>query len=418
MFGRKNPEVLVVGAGPVGLFAALLLARRGVRVEIIDRDWRTGAHSYALALHPRSLRLLDELGLKEAVLQEAYPITSVGFYGGGERRAEIRAGGNSAQGLLAAVLRQDALEALLENALASLGVKVRWNHELSRLQSRPESAVATVHRLVKQTVGYAVARTEWTVGRTDKFEAAFVIGADGHRSTVRRLMGIDFQTLGDAQQFAVFECRTGADPGREMRVVFTQGATSALWPMSGGCRWSFELLGFDVPAPARTKDRIAVDLGAARYPMLSEEFLERLLAERAPWFDAPVREIPWRIAVPFDRRLAGVFGKDRVWLAGDAGHTAGPVGMQSMNAGLGEAYDLASLVAEILRDGRSSDCLRAYGERQLAQWRRLFAPASDLLSGHRADPWVVEHSGRILACLPASGDELAELAGQLHLGPR
>ncbi len=120
MFGRKNPEVLVVGAGPVGLFAALLLARRGVRLEIIDRDWRTGAHSYALALHPRSLRLFDELGLKEAVLQEAYPITSIGFYGGGERRAEIRAGGNSAQGLLAAVLRQDALEALLEKPMAQI----------------------------------------------------------------------------------------------------------------------------------------------------------------------------------------------------------------------------------------------------------------------------------------------------------
>src|SRR5690606_8964144 len=82
MFGREKTDVLVVGAGPVGLFTALHLARHGVRVQIVDKEWRTGAHSYALALHAASLRLLDDLGLRARVLEHAYRVDTVAFYDG------------------------------------------------------------------------------------------------------------------------------------------------------------------------------------------------------------------------------------------------------------------------------------------------------------------------------------------------
>ena len=65
MFGARETEVLVVGAGPVGLFSALSLARHGVRVQIVDEQFRTAAHSYALALHSSSLGLLHEAGVAE-----------------------------------------------------------------------------------------------------------------------------------------------------------------------------------------------------------------------------------------------------------------------------------------------------------------------------------------------------------------
>jgi 6-methylpretetramide 4-monooxygenase / 4-hydroxy-6-methylpretetramide 12a-monooxygenase len=60
---EERPEVLVAGAGPVGLLAALALAEQGVQVQIVDQERRPAARSYALALHPQSLRLLDEIGL-------------------------------------------------------------------------------------------------------------------------------------------------------------------------------------------------------------------------------------------------------------------------------------------------------------------------------------------------------------------
>ena len=68
MLRHEQTEVLVTGAGPVGMLTALLLARGGVRVRIIDQDWRTASRTYACALHPHSLKLLDKLG-REPVLK-------------------------------------------------------------------------------------------------------------------------------------------------------------------------------------------------------------------------------------------------------------------------------------------------------------------------------------------------------------
>ena len=68
MPGPSRTEVLVVGAGPTGLLAALQLVHRGLRVEVIDEEWRPAGHSYALALHPRSLERLAEVGLAEETI--------------------------------------------------------------------------------------------------------------------------------------------------------------------------------------------------------------------------------------------------------------------------------------------------------------------------------------------------------------
>jgi 2-polyprenyl-6-methoxyphenol hydroxylase-like FAD-dependent oxidoreductase len=418
MFGKKKPEVLVVGAGPVGLFSALLLAKRGIRVEIIDRDWRTGAHSYALALHPSSLRLFHDLGLLTDVLDQAYLVQTIGVYDASERQAELRAPESSEYGCLVAVLQQDALESLLENSLDSLGVKVLWNHELSGLESYRDGVRTTIDHLVKETVGYAVAHTEWTVGKTIRLDLPFVIGADGHRSTVRRRMGIDFEPAGEAQHFAVFECETNADLGHEMKVVFAHNTTNVLWPMHDGrCRWSFQLLDYRAPEGTRTKDRIAVELGTGHYPMLSPESFEGFLNDRAPWFDATVEKINWRIVVRFEHRLAGSFGKNRVWLAGDAGHVTGPVGMQSMNVGLAEAHELTGIIGGILREDKPSDQLKEYSDRRIEEWQNLLGLKGTFHADETASPWIRQHGDQLLPCLPASGSGLRDLAAQLCLQP-
>lgn len=417
MFGRKKPEVLVVGAGPVGLFTALQLAKQGVRVEIIDKDWRTGAHSYALALHPSSLRLFHDLGLLNEILDQAYLVQSIGIYDVNERQAEVRAPDDSPHGL-AAVLRQDVLEALLEEALKSHGVSVLWNHELSDLESLPDVNRVMIDQLVKETVGYAVAHTEWTIGKTTRLDVPFVIGADGHRSTVRRRMDIDFDPAGQTQHFAVFECKTNADLAHEMKVVFSGDATNVFWPMHDGrCRWSFQLLDYSAPEETRTKDRLSVQLGAGQFPVLSEESFERFLNERAPWFDATIEEVLWRIVVRFEHRLAGRFGKDRVWLVGDAGHVTGPVGMQSMNVGLSEAYQLAGTIAGILKEGKSPDRLDEYAQGRIEQWNRLLGLKETFQADDSASSWVREHGSQLIPCLPASGPDLQNLVAQLSMQP-
>src|ERR1035437_1053389 len=85
---EERTEVLVVGAGPVGLLTAIVLAEAGIEVKIIDREDRTTSRSYACALHPRTLKLLEGMGLVAPVLEAGRRIEKIAFYDGAARQAE------------------------------------------------------------------------------------------------------------------------------------------------------------------------------------------------------------------------------------------------------------------------------------------------------------------------------------------
>lgn len=416
MFGKKPPEVLVVGGGPVGLFTALLLHERGVRVQVIDKEWRTGTHSYALALHADSLRLLEEAGVAHEVLESARRIRTLGIYEGGHRKAELHlshAGGDFA---FVGVMRQADLESLLERALAARGIKVDWNLQLGTLTDHGDRVTAGLERLSKDTVGYAVQHTEWVVGKSKNHDYAFVVGADGHRSTVRRALGIEFPEVGPATDFAVFEFKTAADLGDEMRLVVADDTINVCWPLpSGYCRWSFELPQHHAATDERDKERTFGQIGGARFPVLAEDHLRKLLTERAPGFERGVQEIRWRMLVRFEQRLAEHFGRGRAWLAGDAGHLTGPAGVQSMNVGLHEARDLAERVAQALHGKAGLDSFQTYDDARRAEWRRLLQLDGAVEARAGADPWIAAHAKRLLSSLPASGAALTRLGEQLGL---
>jgi 2-polyprenyl-6-methoxyphenol hydroxylase-like FAD-dependent oxidoreductase len=408
--------VLVVGAGPTGLLAALQLAEAGVGVEVIEEEWRSAGHSYALALHPRSLLLLDELGLAMEAIALGRRLEAVALYEAGERRAAVRLGELGTRFPFVLSLPQSALEELLARRLADKGVRVRWSHRLAGIEPSHDGVVATVHKLEKESTGYAVAHTEWTVDRSIAFQAAFVVGADGHRSLVRRALGAPFEEVGPSQAFAVFECGAGPAGSDEMRLVFDEKALSALWPLPGSrARWSLELEAPEVAAEDRFKSRLTTMLGEQFFRHLDETRIRQLLRERAPWFEPTLREIGWSIEVRFERRLAGFLGRDRVWLAGDAAHLTGPAGMQSMNAGLREAGDLAARIVRIRGGKGGLDLLETYGRETLAEWRFLLGRAGGLRPFASAPPFVARNAARLLPCLPATGDELRALARQIGL---
>ena len=214
----------------------------------------------------------------------------------------------------------------------------------------------------------------------------------------------------------MFEFETDFDVDHQLRFILGDRTADVLWPLPhGACRWSFQLTDFAAPAAARRRDRLGVMIGSAQYPAMTEEDLHRLIDERAPWFRGSVSRLNWQIVVRFERRLARAFGKQHVWLAGDAGHMTGPAGSQSMNVGLREADDLTSIIAGILRQGQPAGQLQTYNDQRLAEWRQLLGLDGGLKADSHTDPWIRQHGARLLPCLPATGEELARLAQQLGL---
>jgi 2-polyprenyl-6-methoxyphenol hydroxylase-like FAD-dependent oxidoreductase len=416
MFRKEQPEVLVAGAGPVGMFLALRLVEAGIRVELVDEAWNRTARSYALALHPASLALLHDAGFADDLLEAGHRIDAVAVYDRRRRRAELSFGEVGGEFPFALVLPQSAFERTLERHLTKAGVRVSWNHRVARLEPGDDRVKVRIERLAKDSTGYGVATTEWVVDKEVTATPAFVVGTDGHRSSVRRELGAEFPLHGEPQLFAVFEFAADDDPWREVRLVFDEDTDNVLWPLGDGrFRASFQIAEAPAGTTPRRKDRLAVQIGDSAFPLLGERELEDLLEERAPWFDAELGDIAWSVAVRFERRLAEPFGHGRVWLAGDAGHLAGPLGVHSMNVGLHEAADLAARLAGVLRRGEALAGLAAYDAERRREWRQLLVLDGKPATAVKADRWIAARADRLLRALPASGAELRNLLAQAGL---
>jgi len=424
MFRKQETEVLVVGAGPVGMFTALSLAERGVGVDLIDESWRTTARSYALALHSHSLELLDGVGLVDELMGDGHRIDAVAFYEGGERRAELSLADLPGGFPFLLVLPQDRLERALSRRLKEKGVPVHWNRRLAGFEQRSTEGdgkvVAQVEELGKESVGYGVATSEWVVEQRARVVSKFLLGADGHRSAVRRLLGFDFEKVGGGgdEVFAVFEMEAEPPAPHEVRVVLTEDTVNVLWPLGPERqRWSFQLREPQGLVSQRAKGRLAVQLGGDVFPYLDREDLSRLVAERAPWSGKGPGggELAWSVAVRFEHRVASRFGDGRVWLAGDAAHLTGPIGVQSMNVGLSEGHELAWRIAEVLHGDGSDELFADYDRQRREEWSRLLGLEGAPSAADGAPDWVAGHADRLVSCLPASGEDLSLLARRIGL---
>lgn len=401
MFGTKSHDVGVVGAGPVGLVSALLLHKAGADVVVLESEPSTEARSYALALSADALAVINECGLLEIVMKQGLALDSMQFHG---LRQEVLGTIDFSQydqdypHLI--VLGQDQLETLLEEALIARGVPILRNHRVSRVEQDDSGVKLFVDELDECLTGYAVVRMDWQVVRQHEFNCRYVIGADGHNSIVRRSLRLDFPTFDRSQQFAVFEFISDWQADSSVHVVLRDGLTSVLWPLPrGGCRWSFELQ--DSPHSGRRQ--------------LDVDRLKGFIAYRAPWFEGSVEHLYWSTTVTFDKRLVNSFGSKRVWLAGDAAHVTGPVGVQSMNMGILEAHNLTDLLADCLKGKRKTEDLELYGREALANWSLLNGSGARVTAGPQVCKELLPFLNRFVQFMPGKPLAQQRLVQQLDV---
>ena len=413
---EERTEVLVVGAGPVGLVTAILLAEAGIEVRIIDREEHTAVRSYACALHPRALKLLDQMGLAAPMIERGRRVEKIAFYDGPTRQAEVKLSQLGGAFPFMVILPQNVFEDALEQRLRKAGVAVSWNHRFNDVRSDADAVVATVEELGATATGYIVPHWETVVKRSFALRAQFLVGADGFGSLVRQRLGIEQTRVAGPEFFAAYEFEPAEKVEDEVRVVLDQTSTNVLWPLLGNrYRWTFQLLKSEMATEFPEKERRGGRIAQSAVDESIRQFVEKVAKRRAPWFTAGVKEIAWCTEVVFEQRVVSQFGKDRCWLAGDAAHQTGPVGVQSMNVGMAEAATLAGALCRILREKAPLSLLKNCDLEWQAEWRRLLGLTGGLKPRSDTGPWVQERRGRILSCLPASHEDLAPLAGQVRL---
>lgn len=410
---EDQTEVLIVGAGPVGLLSALFLTEAGVRVQIIDRENRTTTGSYACALHGQTLQLLDGLGLAAGVLERGRRVTKVRFFEGADvkSQADLSLLGGAYPFVL--ILPQTEFEQILERRLAEKGIHVHWNHRFDDLQHDRDTMLVTLEKLGGTSTGYIVPHWETVVQKRFTLRTRFIIGSDGHNSLVRQRLGIEFTHLSGPDFFAAYEFEADAPAADELRVVLDANAISVLWPMLGNKqRWVFQMPKSEI-TDFPDKERRAIRFEHKAIDENLRAYVQKVAARRAPWFKANIKEVTQSSDVFFGQEFVEQFGKGGCWLAGDSAHQTGPVGAQSMNIGMLEAESLTSRLAEIIRGRASNASLETYNAERQAEWNSLFGIRGGIKPKEGTDLWVKQRLSRVLPCLPASGADLAKLVGQL-----
>lgn len=350
----KTPAVLVVGAGPTGLVAALALAINGVPCRVIDRRTSPTGDSRALGCQPRSMEVLAALGVAQPILARSEPLTGSLVMRGPKPLVTIEWVPPDAPYPYTSVFRQPVLEEVLRERLAGLGVEVEWNAEFISLD---DEGVVTLSDDRHVTVSW-------------------IIGCDGAHSRVREAARIDFKghSTGEAHYLADVSFRPeNPVPG------------PAMWLAPDGPLMLMRLPG----KPSVWRMFIDVTGEGGQLPEPKRESLQALMDRRALGPGRAIIEaVHWTSIYRTSIRLAQNFRQRRVFLAGDAAHVFPPYGGQGMNTGIQDAFNLGWKLARVVRGSSSSAILETYEAerrpvavetiRQVDQRRRMYAIRSPL----------------------------------------
>lgn len=318
-------DVLIVGAGPVGLLLGSLLLQQGVAVRVLERRTGRNAHTRAIGIHPPALAALQRIGVAQELIGRGIPIRQGFAVSNGRKIARMPFAPVSDRYPFVLAVPQPVTEEVLERRLRELdaGALLRDAH------------VRGMH-----DDGSRVTLSVTTAGAAASYSAAFAVGADGASSTVRTLLGVaapgklypDHYLMGDFPESSPY--------GSDAALFLESDGIVESFPLPGGVRRWVVRLG---KAPARPAPEQLAGLVARRTGVVLDPGANTMLSSFS------VRS-----------RMAARMISGRTALIGDAAHEISPIGGQGMNLGWLDAEALLPAILAVVRNEPSADALRRF----------------------------------------------------------
>ncbi|MBD0670554.1 FAD-dependent oxidoreductase [Streptomyces sp. CBMA156] len=329
-----SPRILIVGAGPVGLSAAISLRLQGLPVTVVDKAAAPHTHPKAVVLWPRALESFERLGVADRLVAEGHRLTGQQYHSNGTRVASMTFRRlRHTKYPFALAIPQHTTERVLRDRLSELGGSIRTHTELTALRQDVDTVTATL--------------TDLGTGAAQEEAHDWVIGADGVHSSVRSAIGVEFVGQTYEQTFLLSDgpCDTGLSTD-SAHYFMTDTGVLVMVPLPNEQWRAFISAPREIPEGEALVDTVA-----------------RVVDQRSP---VPVRFLDGHTAGRFriHRKAAEQVWRDRVFLVGDAAHAHSPAGGQGINTGVEDATSLAWRLGAICRNPRSA----AESGRVFTQW--------------------------------------------------
>ena len=321
-----DTDVLIVGAGPVGLFLAYECARRGLRWRLTETRSGQSEHSKALAIFPRTLEVFDMAGVADPFLDVANRVTSVAVIAQQRPLARLRFEPDGTPYPFVGMVPQDVTEKILVGELCRKGGAVEYETTFVSAVEHDGYITTTLDR------------------KGERFEvtALFLVGCDGAHSAVRHLLGLPFEGAQYDVSFMLADVDTNEVlTGDQLHLCPSQFGPLAIFPMSA------------------TRRRLVATVDKTEEDVPSLEFVRRVVAQRAPTgFEA--LSLRWSSYFRIHHRHVARLSVGRIFIAGDAAHIHSPFGGQGMNTGLQDVWNLAWKLDVAVRGRASEQLLESY----------------------------------------------------------
>jgi 2-polyprenyl-6-methoxyphenol hydroxylase-like FAD-dependent oxidoreductase len=336
---RQHVDVLIVGAGPVGLTAAAELRRRGVSVRCVDAARHHNVSTKALGLQARTLELFERLGVVGDAVARGLPVREFNIYSEEHRIAHFDMGGLDTPYPYLLMLPQNTTEEILRDRLGELGVQVDSGVELVGFTQDAGGVDAVLRH----------------GDRSEHVRADWMIAADGAHSSIRHQLGLSFDGGAFREEFATVDVRVDWQlPGDQLFAFLNRGNFIAYFPMVGG--WH----------------RVAIAYNTRRAPEGEVTLTEVQAAiDACGPTGAHAVEIGDRSRFVIHQRTVARQSVGRVFLAGDAAHVHSVVGAQGLNIGVQDAFNLAWKLATVICGAAPPEMLETYAAERRPAAKRI-----------------------------------------------